>query len=137
MSQLRRALEQRRGTVERDRAIQGGPYVVDGIIELRGTGEVTVPVAFPVTFIEKPILVGGGGVADNQRIVPGEFPEWKVGVLRWDRVTHPDTPDTPTYRGCTLVIVVSGAEDDEDTFLSEAYFTARGRALTNPIVGGL
>lgn len=134
---IRRALESRRGEVERSRSVQGGMYVVDGIIDLRGTGEATVDVKFPVTFIEMPIILGGGAVAPNQRIVPGEFPSWRVGVRAWELAINPETPDSPTYKGCTLVIVVDGASADETTFQSHAFWTARGRALTNPIVGQL
>lgn len=134
---LRRALEARRGEVERDRGMSGGIYIVEGIVDLLGTGEVIVDVLFPVTYVEKPLVFGGGGVADNQRVIPGEFPRWDVGVHRWNRGAQPDTPDSPTYYGCSLLIIVEGAIDDEDTFQSEAYWTARGRALTNPIVPGL
>lgn len=137
MTNIRRAIESRRGTVERSRAMTGGIYVVDGIIELVGVGEVTIDVSFPVTFIEMPIVIGGGGVAENQRIVAGEFPSWRVGVRQWDLRIDPAFPDSPTYRGCNLVIVVDGARDDENTFQSRAFWMARGRALTNPIVGHL
>lgn len=134
---LRTALEARRGEVERDRAVAGGHWVAEGIIELLGTGETTVDVKFPVKFVERPLVFGGGGAVDNQRIVTGEFPIWQVGVLRWNRTTRPDVPDSPMYIGATLVIVVTGAVDDEATFQSEAWWMARGRALTNPTVGGL
>ena len=137
MTNIRRALESRRGEVERSRSVAGGMYVIDGIISLTGTGEATVDVKFPVTFIEMPVVVGGGGVAPNQRIVPGEFPSWRVGVREWDIVISDDVPDSPTYRGCTLVVLVDGARDDETSFQSFAFWMARGRALTNPIVGGL
>lgn len=137
MTDLRRGLERRRGTVERARANEGGVYIVEGIIELVGIGEVTVDVRFPVTFVQKPILLGNGGVAENQRIVPGSFPTWDVGVLRWDRIYGSDTPDTPRYRGARLIVVVTGAFEDETTFESEAYWSARGRALTNPITAQL
>lgn len=135
--QLRKAVEQRRGQVEADRAIQGGHMVAEGIIDLLGTGEVTVEVPFPVTFVEMPIVLGGGIVGVNQRIVPGEFPTVDVQVLRFDEIINPATPDSPRYRGCTLIIVVEGAADDEDTYKSHAWWTARGRALTNPVTGAV
>lgn len=134
---LRRSLETRRGDVERDRAIAGGIYVVDGVIDLLGTGEVTVDVSFPVTFTEMPFVTGGGAAAPNQRIVPGEFPTWRVGVRAWDLIINPAAPDNPRYKGCTLVVVVDGSAADAATFKSFAFWMARGRALTNPIVGGL
>lgn len=137
MTNIRRALESRRGEVERSRSVAGGIYVVDGIIDLRGTGEATIDVKFPVTFTEMPIVLGGGAVSPNQRIVPGEFPSWRVGVREWVLDIPADTPDSPTFKGCTLVVIVDGARDDEDTFQSYAFWMARGRALTNPIVGEL
>lgn len=115
----------------------GGVYVVEGVIELRGTGEATIDVTFPVTFTEMPVVLGGGGVAPNQRIIAGEFPSWRVGVRQWDLEIPADTPDSPTYKGANLVIIVDGASDDEDSFESFAFWSARGRALTNPIVGQL
>lgn len=134
---LRRALEQRRGVVERARAVEGDAYFVEQVILLVGVGEATIDVKFPVEFVEKPLLTGGGGAGDNQRIIPGAHPNWRVGVLRWDIVEHPEAPDSPGYRGCTLLINCEGAREDETTFQSEAYWCAQGRALTNPIVGGL
>jgi hypothetical protein len=137
MPDIRQAFEHRRGEVERGRAVEGGVFIVEGVIALTGTGEATVDVNFPVRFIEKPVLVGGGGAADNQRIVVGEYPRWNVGVLRWHRVIDEEFPDQPTYKGCTLLIIVEGATQDATTFLSEAYWSARGKALNNPIVAGL
>lgn len=134
---IRRALEQRRGQVERDRAVAGGKMIVEGVIDLLGTGEATVDISFPVVFTEMPIVLGGGAVATNQAIVDGEFPTFQVSVLRWDEIVNPAAPDSPTYRGCTLLIVVTGARDDEDTFQSHAFFSARGTALHNPIVAGI
>lgn len=134
---IRRSIESRRGTVERSRAVAGGVYTVDGIIDLTGTGELTVDVLFPVTFTEMPILVGGGGVAPNQRILPNEFPTWSVGVRDWNLGIDPDFPDMPTFKGATLIIIVTGATADSTTFQSRAFWTARGRALTNPTVSAL
>jgi hypothetical protein len=137
MTNIRRALEARRGEVERSRSVAGGIYVVEGIIELWRVGEATVDVRFPVTFVEMPVVIGGGGVSPNQRIVPGEFPTWRVGVREWDIDIPVDTPDSPTYKGCTLVIVVDGARDDQTIFQSFAFYQASGRALTNPTVDQL
>lgn len=130
---LRQALDTRRSEVERIRSVTGGEHLVKGRIELRGVGEITVDVKFPVMFTEMPVVVGGGGVGENQIIRASQFPSWKVGVHRWLRETDPSIPDTPVYKGCTLVIVVEGAWQDYATFESFAFWTASGRALTNPI----
>lgn len=133
---IRTALENRRGTVERARSVEGGMFVVTGLIDLVGVGEATVDVNFPVTFTRKPSLVGSGEVGENEVIVPGAFPEISVGVRRWNRVIRADHPDDPWYDGANLVVVIRGVADDA-TFVWAATWMAIGPALTNPIVGGL
>lgn len=134
---IRRALESRRGDVERQREVTGGLYTVEGTIACVGTGEATLDVKFPVTFLDRPRVYANGGASDNQRIVPGEFPTWNAGVLWFVRVEDPQFPDSPLYVGARLIVVISGAIDDEATFESEIWWMARGKALTNPTTGGL
>lgn len=135
MNDIRASLERRRGDVERARAIEGGPYAVEGLIRLIGTGEIMAPVLFPVTFTKLPVLDGGGFTDDGQIITPGLRPEWKVNVHRWDTITRPGHPGVLWYRGATLVIILDGGSGT--TFRSTAWWRAAGPALMNPIVGGL
>lgn len=137
MSKLQRALEQRRGTLERAADITGGLYIAEGSFEVLRTGEATVDIQFPVTYTEMPHVHATGAAGENQQIVPGEFPEWNVGVLRWDRIVNRSLPDSVTYRGCTLIVRIRGAASAASTFQSVIFWTASGIALTNPIVGGL
>jgi hypothetical protein len=129
---LQKALEDRRGDVERSRAMDGGFFVVEGFHPCVGTGEATVDVTFPVKFYEMPIPEGGGMVGENEVIVPGSFPEWQVGVLRWE--LEKNHIGNLLYVGAQLVIVVHGQGVG---FRSIAWWRMTGRALTNPVVGGL
>lgn len=132
---IRRGIERRRGDLERAQAFEGGETTVVGEVECIGLGEITIEVRFPVAFTKLPVIDGSGSVDPNQPIVPGMFPEWKVGVRQWETIEVPEAPDGVWYVGATLIVIVEGGTDP--MFKSTAWWSASGPALSNPTVSGL
>lgn len=120
------SFEQRRGTVDRQAAIQGGVFRVSYFLEVSGDGESTIDVNFPVAFSEYPSCYSGGALQPGQVLVAGNFPTCSVMVGTWktqEKGSH------LYYIGATLILVVGGPT----TQLSVLHFHAEGKALQNPL----
>lgn len=126
MPDVARAIEQRRGVVERNRSVQGAVYSIAGFIKCNGAGEGLYETNFPMMFQERPAMSFGAELADNSTLEDGNFPWVNVMVKSWKKIKK----DGQTfYTGCTLIIVASGHE----TMSYTAHWQATGRALTNPL----
>lgn len=131
MTNIQQALN-RRNAQQATLAAPAAEYtIVDGVVNLLGSGNATMDLKFPCSFIEEagmpPRLFGSGSVAVNGSIIPGSLPSWTVGVLRWNTKERPN--QKPLYIGATIVINCSG------TNRSAVTWECHGLALTNPITG--
>lgn len=127
--------EARRGEVERSYSVRGGVSRLLGFRDLARAGEVTDEVMFPVWFLERPGISGGGECAPNEPLVDGEFPRWSVGVHHWiteERGGVGETGLVTFYRGAVFIFVAEGPE----TMRSTIHWQLEGRALRNPLLGG-
>lgn len=120
------AIERRRGEVERARSVQGQTFRVTYMVSVRGSGECTVDVNFPVKFSEKPGVSHGGELAPGAVLESSNFPTCSVMVKDW--VLDP-LENHKYYVGATLVLVVTGPSD-QDAIL---HFHAEGKALIAPV----
>lgn len=123
-----RGLEARRTQVERIEGMAGQVTTVHGFIELEGAGELTIPVKFPIRFIEKPSFSFGAEMAENEQIVVKKFPTCSGVVLTWAFGVREDTGDR-YYDGCTLIVVTTGQETQRMIF----HYQMEGKALRNPL----
>lgn len=120
------SFEQRRGTVDRQQAIQGGVFRVSYFMEMAGDGEATIDVNFPVGFTEYPACFMGGALAPGQVLVDGNFPWCSVMVGTWKTL---EKGNRSFYVGATLVLTVGGPTSQN----SILHFHVEGKALQNPI----
>lgn len=121
-----RAMEQRRGTVERGKSIQGREFSIHGFIDCYGAGEALQDVNFPVAFQERPAMSFGGELAVNQTLEDGNFPTINIMTRSWQTILR----DGATYyTGATLIIVATGPT----TMGYTAHWQATGKALVNPL----
>ena len=112
---------------QRDRAasMNIAPTRLSGFMNVTGTGEVSVDVAFPIWFIEKPSLTFGAELADGHSPEATNFPTVSVMVLKW----RTETRGLGTYWvGATLGVVTTGKEGHETI----VHWQAEAKALQNP-----
>lgn len=102
-------------------AFIGGRFLVGDI------GEVTVQVAFPMTYTEEPLFFFGGAMDFNQGITPGYFPTLSCVVGSW--ITTPRGPNGLYYTGANIVVVTTGTADQR----MWVHWHVLGSALTNPV----
>lgn len=120
------SFEQRRGTVDRQAAIQGAVFRVSYFMEVSGDGEATVDVNFPVAFSEYPSCGMGGALAPGQVLVATNFPWCSVMVAAWKT----ETKNGHTYYvGATLALVCGGPTNQ----IVICHFHVEGKALQNPV----
>lgn len=134
MADPRHPIESRRGEVQRAESVQGGVFRLCGFRDLNQAGEVIDEVNFPVWFIEKPSISGGGELAPNEALVDGEFPRWSVGVYKWNTGELGGVGATglvTMYKGATLIYVAEGPT----AMRSTVHWQLEGRALRNPLLG--
>lgn len=125
MSSLNAAMQQRQGTVARERSFEGGHHRVLGFVDINGAGEGLVDIQFPVSFREVPAMSFGGELGPNEVLKDGKFPTVSVMVKSWATTQK----NGATYWvGATLIIVSTGSTDQKVT----ADWQAEGRALVNP-----
>lgn len=120
------SFEQRRGSVERQNAIQGAIFRVSYFLEVAGAGEASVKVNFPVSFQEYPGCYSGGALAPGQTLVDTNFPWCSVMVADWDTVVK---NNHLYYIGATLSLVVGGPA----TQIAVLHFHVEAKALQNPL----
>ncbi len=126
--------EQRRGEVERSYSVRGGVFRLLGFRDLARAGEVIDIVMFPVWFLERPGVSGGGELAPNEPMVDGEFPRWNVGVKEWITTEQGGVGQTglvTMYKGAHLIYVAEGPI----AMRSTVHWQLEGRALRNPLAG--
>lgn len=129
------SFEQRRGEVERGYSVRGGVFRLLGTRDLSKAGEVLDVVNFPVWFLERPSISGGGELAPNEALVDGDFPRWNVGVKQWRTTEQGGVGETglvTMYVGATFIFVAEGPAAMRSTI----HWQLEGRALRNPLVGG-
>jgi len=76
------AAEQRRRVVQNSESVAVAVHHVWGDISAVGPGEGTVPIGFPVTFVEKPGFYFGAESLDGD-VIPGHFPTISLVVSTW------------------------------------------------------
>lgn len=134
MPNLQGPFEARRGEVERSQSVRGGVFRLLGFQDLSKAGETTAEVNFPVWFLERPAISGGGELADNESLVDGEFPRWNVGVHKWITTEQGGVGATglvTMYKGAIFIFVAEGPEAMRSTI----HWQLEGRALRNPLAG--
>lgn len=102
-------------------------HVISGQFNVQGAGELVKDIAFPVTFVEKPLLAFGGALDDNQAIVAGNFPTISVVVLKYKEGVSQAA--SSSFSGASLIVVVTGVEDQSVW----VHWSFTGMALVNPI----
>ncbi|NBR22237.1 MAG: hypothetical protein EBU08_00300 [Micrococcales bacterium] len=104
-----------------------GPTRLTGEFLLMGAGEKRVPVDFPVSFSEKPLLTFGAELQEGAAVVDGKFPTVSVVVARWFTFERP--PFSRLFSGAELMVVTTGSPTQQLII----HWHLDGVALTNPI----
>jgi hypothetical protein len=97
---------------------------VHGFITLPADGEVVVTVAFPISFMEKPLFTYGLEMDDNTWIAQGSFPIHSATVIAWS-TRKPS--DSTLWVGASLGIVTVGA------MRSILHYSFEGGTFTSPV----
>lgn len=122
-------IEARRSEVERQRDAQAQYYKVSGIVEVANLGESQVRVAFPVDFVEQPIIHFGAETGYGTTTpVAGGFPSWSAMVQNWDFRFKPD--GSYLYVGALFGIITSG--DPVANTVNNIHWSVEGIGLRNP-----
>lgn len=133
-SRLGGTLQRRRGDGDRQAAVLGGVFVVNGTIEIAPFPaedvELLIPVLFPIRFLGDrttyPTITGSGIPHESTPIQAGAFPRWNVGGTNF---IYSESPGgSRVYSGCDLLVVASGSIG----FRSFITWQAVGRGLVNP-----
>lgn len=119
--------EQRRGTVERLEAAQGGYHRVFGYAGITFPGEAVLDVPFSIVFIAKPLFTCGFELAPESNLTAGNFPTCTGLVTAWDRRVTSDE-NAEYFYGASLAIRTTG--HDEQRFILHWQFM--GKALRGP-----
>ena len=120
-------LQRRRGIVAKTEALQSGSHCVEGVLQAVGAGDATLPISFPVWFIDRPSFVTGWQLDDGQTLEPGNFPQVHVGVAQW--TLHTPIPRVSYYVGAIIVVSVTAGKDDQKIIV---HYQAAGLALRSP-----
>jgi hypothetical protein len=102
------AIELRRAEIERINNTGAQYFKASGEIQVNGTGEAAISVAFPIYFSDKPLLSTGFELGPGQPFVPGNLPVCSATVLRWEERVRDD--GTVVFAGAVFGIVTSGPE---------------------------
>jgi hypothetical protein len=123
-SAMQRTIRNQRNYVETlaEQATRDGH--VHGFITLPADGEVVVTVAFPISFMEKPLFTYGLEMDDNTWIAQGSFPIHSATVIAWS-TRKPS--DSTLWVGASLGIVTVGA------MRSILHYSFEGGTFTSPV----
>ncbi len=127
---VQQPFEARRGDVSRAQSVEVQLTRISGTILVEGAGEITVPVSFPVWFVERPGFSFGGELSDNHWPAEGNFPTISVVVTKWD-INERSTYGR-FYRGADLAIVTEGQNDQQ----MWVHWHVEAKAFMNPIDQG-
>lgn len=120
-------LEDRRAEVDRINAAEAQYFKVSGLIKVVGIGDAQARVAFPVNFVDKPVLHFGGELDYGQPTRSfGSFPTWSASVLTWNFLFKPD--GAFVYVGAILGIVVTGLSSQ----IMNIHWSVEGIGLRTP-----
>lgn len=120
-------LQRRRGIIEKTQALQSRSHCVEGVLAAVGSGNATLPIAFPVWFLQRPSFVTGWQLDDGQTLEPDNFPQVHVGVAQW--TMHTPIPNVSYFVGAVLVVSVTAGKDDQKIIV---HYQAQGLALRSP-----
>lgn len=128
-----RALEERRAELDRIHSNEARQYEHHVTWEIRGPGEVTKELNFPVKYIRRPFMYFGGSLTDDTHYVSGNIPTVSAVVLQWITEIPNDGEDQMRiyYIGCKVGIVTTGPIDSK--IWVDVHFTQVG--LVNPVGG--
>jgi len=124
------ALEGRRAEVARINSNSAKQYVFEAFFEVRGIGEVTKVVYFPVRYIEQPLFYFGSSLSEDSNYIDGSVPTCSVTVLKWSIEVPNDGDDDMRqyYTGCRIGAVMAGPLDTN--MVVHMHFSGVG--LVNP-----
>jgi hypothetical protein len=108
-------------------------HISHGRVLVKGVGESTIAVNFPVWYIEVPTFTFGGELSEGHPPMDGQYPVFSASVMKW-RVLRPDrTLNTgglrKYYRGARLALVQFGPDAQDFWF----HWQFVGMAITNPV----
>ena len=137
--------ERRRSNISRDIDALGTEHVLKGRSQLQGSGEATVEVNFPITFIEPPNFTFGAELAAGAGgVIPGQFPIVSAIVSTWT-LFDPDRAEDQSgnglvfgstsiplrrwYRGAEIACIITGRETQN----AYIHWQFSGTAIANPV----
>lgn len=94
---------------------------LQGEIEVKGAGELLLPVAFPQHFVQKPSWSFAGELAPNEVLEAGNYPTVSLVIKSW-------VIRQGLYVGAQVVIVTGGPARQ----VMRVHWQAEGVAITNP-----
>lgn len=100
-------------------------HTVNGLFMVDGSGEATATIAFPIKFMERPLINFGGELNPNSTVTAGNFPTISVVVGSW---TLEGPPEKRYFTGATLLVRTTGP----DLQKMWIHWSAVGKAITNP-----
>lgn len=123
-SVMQQTMERRRVHTEAQADIRIRDGLAQGTVELEGSGETLVEVAFPITFTLPPIFAPGLELRGNTSLQWGAFPIWSATVGYWHTE---DVAETTNYIGATIGVVTFNAAR------ANFHYTFAGRSFVNPV----
>jgi hypothetical protein len=121
---MQRTMEDRRVYTETQAQLLVRDGVVQGVIEIEGSGEAIVDVAFPMKFADPPIFSPGLELRGSITLAWGKLPVWSATVAGW---RTQQVSNNVLYTGATLAIVTFNAAR------SNLHYSFAGRSYTTPV----
>lgn len=127
---VQRGIHSRRSDLDRLDAQSVKHFRLSGRTQVIGTGESSVNVTFPVTFIGRPAFSFGSELAGNQiaELSGGQLPSANCMVADWTR--NERITGVHNYTGATLIIVTK-----YNPRYLWVHWHVEGKAFQNPIYG--
>ena len=121
---MARAVESRRAYVESQAQLMIRDGVAQGTVDIEGSGEAIVDIAFPIKFTDPPIFSAGLELSANASLEWGKFPVWAATVASW----HTESVvNNILYTGATVGIVTFNGPR------TKLHYSFAGRSYTTPI----
>lgn len=125
--------DSRRWEVDRIGSTGVKNQTVSGRTLVSGTGEIMIPVEFPILFVEPPGFFFGGEMDGGHPIAPGFCPTISVIVAAWETLPKRGVNTGFFYSGATLGVVLTGdtaAASEQEMWV---HWHFMGSAFQNPV----